>query len=345
MNATFKLAAFAVTVLAGNCVSQTISGSIDRPIIDRWNYPFASQPGTEPTVPVFAALRQTGFDDRDALFLLTFDSAGLVPPGLGAERYIVRGVTVTAWISAEDRFEYDPTFDAVATSFDSADPDYRPDADAGKPVELFGAAYRAGWTSLVYTESSPFSPFPPFPPQEGVRNVYAAVFDEAGVPTDIGRQVRQKFEAMPMAIGVNSSLTPGQLVPAGTPLRFDVNLSDGATHAYWARAFNTGRLPFIITGLHPASGGPGGGTGEASYPAFFTKENVTAEFAGYIAGLAFDVVVYPGADFNMDGGVDGSDVEAFFRAWEAGQDEADFNVDGGVDGGDVEAFFVAWEQG
>lgn len=50
-------------------------------------------------------------------------------------------------------------------------------------------------------------------------------------------------------------------------------------------------------------------------------------------------------DFNRDGGVDGGDVEAFFRAWEAGAARADLNLDGGVDGADVEAFFRAWESG
>ncbi len=51
------------------------------------------------------------------------------------------------------------------------------------------------------------------------------------------------------------------------------------------------------------------------------------------------------ADFNRDGGVDGADVEAFYRAWEASDPSADVNRDGGIDGGDVETFFSAWELG
>jgi hypothetical protein len=51
------------------------------------------------------------------------------------------------------------------------------------------------------------------------------------------------------------------------------------------------------------------------------------------------------ADYNMDGGVDGADVQAFFNDWETGLSNADVNLDGGVDGGDVETFFVAWEAG
>lgn len=51
------------------------------------------------------------------------------------------------------------------------------------------------------------------------------------------------------------------------------------------------------------------------------------------------------ADFNQDGGVDGSDIDAFFAAWESGDGAADVNFDGGVDGSDVEAFFAVWEAG
>jgi ELWxxDGT repeat protein len=51
------------------------------------------------------------------------------------------------------------------------------------------------------------------------------------------------------------------------------------------------------------------------------------------------------SDFNCDGGVDGSDVDAFFTGWEAGEVEADLNGDGGVDSADVDVFFVRWESG
>lgn len=51
------------------------------------------------------------------------------------------------------------------------------------------------------------------------------------------------------------------------------------------------------------------------------------------------------ADFNQDGGVDGSDVEAFLIAWEIGETDGDVNCDGGVDGSDVETFFYYWEAG
>ncbi len=51
------------------------------------------------------------------------------------------------------------------------------------------------------------------------------------------------------------------------------------------------------------------------------------------------------ADFNLDGGIDGGDVEAFFGDWSAGLGTADLNQDGGVDGADLFTFFTRWEGG
>jgi len=50
-------------------------------------------------------------------------------------------------------------------------------------------------------------------------------------------------------------------------------------------------------------------------------------------------------DFNNDGGIDGSDVNTFFVAWEAGDECGDVNADGGIDGTDVAFFFERWENG
>jgi len=49
------------------------------------------------------------------------------------------------------------------------------------------------------------------------------------------------------------------------------------------------------------------------------------------------------ADWNVDGGIDGSDIESFIIDWQNGT--ADANQDGGVDGADVQAFFLVWEAG
>jgi hypothetical protein len=50
-------------------------------------------------------------------------------------------------------------------------------------------------------------------------------------------------------------------------------------------------------------------------------------------------------DYNNDGGIDGSDVEAFFVDWQSGNPNADIDGNGGVDGADVDAFFGFWVEG
>jgi hypothetical protein len=67
--------------------------------------------------------------------------------------------------------------------------------------------------------------------------------------------------------------------------------------------------------------------------------------------LTFQLGVLPAggpacpADYNQDGGIDGSDIEAFFVDWEAGLSGADTNQDGGIDGADIGAFFTLWSAG
>jgi len=336
----------ALSTIAGLSIgaqAQPFTGMLNRPSLDRWMYPFNSQPGTEATAPIFAAIRQAGFDDRDGQCLLGFATSPIVPTGAGPLRYIVHSARISIVVSADLRFEYDPSFDSVATLYDPADPDFVPDTDPGKPIEIFAAGFRNGTTPQTFTESSPFSTLPTLPPQEAIRSVFAAVVDESGAATDVSLQVRQKFEAAPLAVGQMTTLAPGALVPQGTPVTFEIDVSSAAMRAYFSRAINSGTLMLVVSSLHPASGGPGGGTGEANYPAFYTKENAVAALAGYEAKLELSATMYPYVDFDMDGdaGTD-LDIEAFFNALGGGPGNPDFDMDGDVGTDlDIEAFFRA----
>jgi 3',5'-cyclic AMP phosphodiesterase CpdA len=62
------------------------------------------------------------------------------------------------------------------------------------------------------------------------------------------------------------------------------------------------------------------------------------------ANALVPIPVCPG-DFDNDGGVTGADVEAFFRAFEAGDFLADVDTDGGVTGADIQFFFANFEAG
>ena len=110
--------------------------------------------------------------------------------------------------------------------------------------------------------------------------------------------------------------------------------------------------------------------GNATITSYIWKEGATTLATGVTANVPFDVgahtvtltvtdnggltasdslvvTVNPGcfADYNLDGGVDGSDIDAFFNDWQQGNAAADANADGGIDGGDIEAFFVVWAAG
>lgn len=333
----------AASLLAGVAGAQTtMTVEMASPTMDRWMYPFNSQPGLETSVPVFAAISQAGFDDRDSGFLVGFDMSPEFPAGLPLDMYEVVSLRVTLTMSVGDRWSYDPTADVVQSSYATTDPEYVVDTDAGKPVEMFGVGYRNGQSSATFGESSAFSTFPPFPPREGVRSAFPAVFDSNGIATDVSRNVRQRFEAAAMALGLNPSLTPGALAPSGATLAFDVSTGDASAIAYVQRGLAEGRLRFMFTTLEAASGGPGGGTGDPTYPAFYTKENALGQAIGGLAKLEMVVRVngcVVTCDVNRDGGADTSDVIDLANMIASGTETSgvcnDFNQDGGADTGDV----------
>jgi hypothetical protein len=308
-------------------------------------YPFNFGAGGEVSASVFAALEQVGFDDRDAQFLLGWTTSGQINTGRGIRGYRVTSAIVTVTISTGDRWVYDNTFDSVRTSYPLGDPAYLPDSDAGKPVEIWGVGYRGGFSLLTFNESSPYSNGSPFPPVEGVRNCFAAEIDVTGAATDVSRQVEFRREAYPFAIGQVPTATVGTAVPADSNMAFTLNVSDPAIQAYLGRSMNLGRLQFMISTLSPATGGPGGGTGNPTYPGFYTKENALALPLIARPKLRLELAYVDPGDYNGDGGVDGDDIIAFFGDWDVSNPAADFNFDGGVDGDDVIEFFVEWDNG
>lgn len=94
--------------------------------------------------------------------------------------------------------------------------------------------------------------------------------------------------------------------------------------------------PMLFDVSNPAGNTPGAPPVNLSH---------TVRSATYAQRSGLVISSYCPADFNLDGGVDGSDVSSFFESWEAGDSLADVNRDGGVDGSDIDTFFTAWEAG
>ena len=97
--------------------------------LDRWMYPFAFTGGTRNLSPTFGAVGTPGFDNRDAQFLIGFDTSAVIPAGQGADNYQINSITVRAMVGAPSGFEYDPTYDPFRAYLPDTDPEAAFDND------------------------------------------------------------------------------------------------------------------------------------------------------------------------------------------------------------------------
>ncbi|MBU6414230.1 MAG: hypothetical protein KGS45_12240 [Planctomycetes bacterium] len=329
-------AVLALVAAAGVASAQPFVASSTNPNLDRWMYPFNSTPGAEVRAPVFAALSQSGFDDRDSQMLVRFDTASQIPSGQPLSNYRVSRVRVQVTVSNTTDFVfYDPSADPLSASFQTSDPDYVADADAGTPIEIYGVGFRNGRTIDTFLENTSFGCFG-FP-VEGCRSVFAADFDSNGALFDISRHVRQKVPTTAWAIGTTSSLTAGQQIPVGTTFDLELDVTRLGIQQYVRQALSSGKLMLSLTSLHPASGGPGGGT-SSDYPSFYTKEAP----GGVPATILITGRTFTGADFNGDTVVDFFDYLDFVAEFAAASLESDFNDDGVIDFFDYLDFVAAF---
>ncbi len=263
---TLGLIAFADAALA-----QLFTVNYAQPSMDRWMYPFNASPGARPTAPVFGTLGdEAGVDSRHGQFLLGFEVGGNIPAGLGATNYIIRRATLRATISRDKAFRFDPTFDAFTTFFPTNDPAFTPDADVGRPIELFGTGFRNDFTAETFAEDAPFGSS-----ASGGRNAFAAGYSTNGTLVDVGNNIGKTNAAFPVfevhsfAIGQAVGVAAGELVPSGTTIRFELNLTDPFVRQYLQEGCDSGRLRFTITGLHTSEFG-----GAPAWPEFYTRDSV-----------------------------------------------------------------------
>ncbi len=308
------LAPLAGAALAGS----PISAFYDTPSLDRWNYPFNPLPGTRTSAASFgtAGYTEFEFDDRDALFLIGFDTGADIPAGEDPARYRITSAVVTATIATGDAFRFDPTYDSYRTHLNAEDPDFMADADTGRPLAIFGAAFRNGFTTASFLENSPHGAAFGL----GVRNSYSTDyigFDPiSGIPPrDVGNNVKQRFEPSPFAIGQTADAAPGALVPSDAVFSFTLDVNQPNVAAFLRDGLANGRLRFQISSLiFPAFIGPpaaDAGRGVViDYPIFYTKEDKFAPFFDLAATLAITVELVdplPG-DTNGDGVVNFADL-------------------------------------
>jgi hypothetical protein len=326
--------------------------TVTPPNLDRWMYPFNSQPSNRPTASSFTTLGFTTtdkFDDRDAQYALGFATSSVAAPGAPASSYRVRAVSVRAMVNVPENefgqpmgFLYDPTFDPLCTYTGSC-----ADADPGRPLELFAAGYRGerlgvAWGPLTFTQSSPFASQAPInPPAQGNRNLFAADFGPDAAWRDASNNVSgtplspevygPAFEVSPLAIGIARGVyppgadlaapaplpppSPGSMVQDRTDFEFVIDLNAPGARAYVQEGLSLGQLNFVIATLHPA---PNLGLGDVTYPIFYTRFNPFGVAARLLVELEPDChadIAGTDASPGADGQIDNGDFLLFIASF------------------------------
>jgi hypothetical protein len=259
------------TIIAcgSQATGQVINATFDSPTLDRWFYPFASNPGNESSISIFGSVTKgvfdPMFDNRDGQGLIGFDTSRQIAAGLGPANYSITSAVVELMVSNDVAFSYDPTVDPHTTWLMPDNPDFTED-DAGRPVELFGAGFRNGYTASTFPEDGPYSPVGPF--GKAVRNVYPVTFDQDAAAVDASNNVDELFSPVPWAIGLNEALVQGEPVPQGTVLMFEINVSDQNIQQSLRESLDEGMLDLVVASIFEAVQQQGG-----TFPRFYTKED------------------------------------------------------------------------
>lgn len=288
------------------------------PAIERWMYANNASPCDRPAGSTFGTLdEQAGVDTRHAQVLVGWDTAALVPTNRGPASYLVRRARLTLTINRGELFAYDPTHDDYRTYLRTDQQGHLPDADAGRPVELFGVGYRNGYDAASFDQCALFGTNSP-----SQRNAFASGYSTNGALVDVSNNVGKTneavppFEAVPFAVGQTTNVAPGQLVPASAKITFDLNLADPFVLGYLQAGLNAGRLRFMVSSLH-TSGGP---AGPASFPDFATRFN---EAVADPTRLELEGVVVGSNDLDADGLPDDWELASLQTLSYTGSEDAD----------------------
>ncbi len=322
--ARLGLQASAVLLLAAAGRAQSLASSA--PTVDRYMYVFAAEPGERTTIPIFGATAtdsatapglppptDSRFDDRDAQYLITFDTSGAFTPGAPPESYTVSLVRLTVQVADDSdlAFRYDPTYDSWREHLFQGDEFNPPDSgalpkDPGSPIELYAVAYRNGFTPFTYTNFSPFKPGGQAAPWINVRNAYCVGFSDEGAQLDASNTLKQLVDVPPLGTGQIAGGSPGAFVPARSLVSLTVDLARAGNLAYVRSGLAAGRLSLLVTTVNPATEM---GIGGVKYPIIHASR---AAGEG-VAGPRLEIVGAPACtlDYNVDTVVNPDDLGDF----------------------------------
>lgn len=255
--------------------------SRSEPALDRWNYPFNATPGTRAVASTFASVEEGVALQRHANFVIGFATAPEIPTGLSPDQYEILEAGVVLTTSANFQIEYDPTFDSELTYLPEEDARFIRDQDAGRPMELFGAGFRNGFTAATWEETSPYAP------QGANSTVYPISLDAAGKELDASAvNFANPAQVNAFAVGQIDGITVGSMVPEDSPVHFELDLSQPGVVSYLQRSLAAGRLFLTVTSLHR------GGRDVRSFPEYYTRDNLVGD------APTLELVVQIGDAFN-----------------------------------------------
>lgn len=271
-----KLAAATAALLACHGVlGQALDFRSATPALDHWMYPHNAAPCDRPASSTFATSGDwSGVDTLHSQHLVGWDTAPIIPPGAHPSRYLIRSANLRLTINRGNLFRFDPTPDPLQSHFPADDPAFLPDPDVGRPIEVYGLGYRNGFTVDTFEQCVGIGSA-----ETGRRNAFAAGWSTNGLWVDIGNhygktnELHKPFETWPFAVGNALGVEPGQLVPPGTPVVFDFNLSDPTVVEYLQAGLAHGKLRWAVVSRHENTGQ----FGAPSYPDFVTHFNPIIE--------------------------------------------------------------------
>jgi hypothetical protein len=335
-----RIRQFLLTVAVLAVIDQTSSraeiANWSAPALDTWTYPAADNPGTRTEAPTF--MTDPGLDENGAFFpgtardpsrrgmmIAAFDSSEQIDAGYSPSRYSISSVTVT-FTQEHGTVDYLKYRDTAVTSAEVM-ADYLANTyNSPRPMELYGVGFQAGHVGFDLGGGDPegelFSEdeYPYLPGgANGVLVAYPVSNDASGSLVDISNSLTggysateldnntEPFDAVPWAIGKNSSLTLGRTIPVNTTFSFVLNLQLPGVAEYVQQALSAGSLGFVLSSLH-FPGDPHSGQ-SLPYPQWYTKDYPSS--AGGIAptlSIDYEIVSLPG-DLDNDGDVDTDDLE------------------------------------
>ncbi|MEX2213897.1 MAG: PEP-CTERM sorting domain-containing protein [Phycisphaeraceae bacterium] len=263
---------FGAALTFGPTAASAVTVDFNQPDFDRYHYPHVGDPGGSSTGATFSGVGTGVFDDRFSQVMIGFNTAAQIAAGQALSSYNLTSAKLTAVVSNDLQFTYDPTYDPFGTYLSD------PDVDAGRPLELYGVDFRNGFTHIEfgdfttgtppgYGETEAFAPPPPPGPPAKNRASAFSLGVNGSTLQNVNNSVSEGFDPTPFSIG-QMSIVPGSDVPQGTVVEFEIDLSNPVILAYLQQGLADGGLAFNISALTVAS------QGSSTFPRFWLTNNL-----------------------------------------------------------------------